>query len=125
MSQKGNFVFLASWYDIINAYDNSGQSELAGEISKQIIYYGVTGQLTTDDPIVKGMVTSMCATIIDKSKKRYEACKNNGKKGGKPIRYDPQDIIDMHKQGLSDQDIADNLGCSLRTVQRALEKDEI
>ncbi len=124
MSQKENFVFLASWHDIIAAYDNSGQSELAGEIAKQIIYYGVTGELTTDDPIVKGTVTSMCTTIIDKSKKRYAACKNNGKKGGKPTQHDPQDIINLHKQGLSNQDIVDNLGCSLRTVQRALENYE-
>ena len=120
MSNKENFLFLASWHDILEGYDNAGKPEMASEIAKQIIYYGVTGQMTSEDPIVTSIVTGMCAALIDKSKKRYNTCVANGKKGGRPKQYSDDDIMYLRQQGLSDQDIADNLGCSVKTVQRAL-----
>lgn len=120
MSNKENFLFLASWHDILEGYDSAGKPEIASEIAKQIIYYGVTGQMTSEDPIVTSIVTGMCAALIDKSKKRYNTCVANGKKGGRPKQYNAEDVLYLHNQGLSDQDIADNLGCSVKTVQRAL-----
>ena len=115
-----NFVFLASWYDVIEAYDKAGQSDIAASIAKEIITYGVTGQTTTDDPLILGIVRGMCATLIDKSKTRYIRSIENGKKGGRPKKYNVDNIIALHNQGLSAQDIAENLGCSVKTVQRAL-----
>lgn len=120
MSNKENFLFLASWHDILEGYDSAGKPEIASEIAKQIIYYGVTGQMTSEDPIVTSIVTGMCSALIDKSKKRYNTCVANGKKGGRPKQYSDEDILSLHEQGLSEQDIADNLGCSVKTVQRAL-----
>ena len=120
MSNKENFVFLASWYDAIAALEASNGREFANEFARQIIDYGVTGKLTTDDQLIVGLVNAMCATLIDKSKSRYRACVANGKKGGKPAQYNPEEIAAFHASGLSDQEIADKMGCSLRTVQRAL-----
>ena len=128
MSNKENFLFLASWHDILEGYDAAGKPEIASELAKQIIYYGVTGQTTSNDPVIVGTVTGMCAALIDKSKKRYNSCVANGKKGGRPKQYNNEDILYLHQQGLSEQDIADNLGCSVKTVQRALatnSEDEI
>ena len=128
MSNKENFLFLASWHDILEGYDTAGKPEIASEIAKQIIYYGVTGRMTSDDPIVTSTVTGMCSALIDKSKKRYNSCVANGKKGGRPKQYNNEDILYLHQQGLSYQDIAENLGCSVKTVQRALatnSEDEI
>lgn len=120
MSNKENFLFMASWHDILEGYDNAGKPEIASEIAKQIIYYGVTGQMTSDDPIVTSTVTGMCAALIDRSKKRYNTCVTNGKKGGRPKSYNNDDIIALYRQGLSPQEIADNLLCSVKTVQRTL-----
>lgn len=123
MSTKENFVFYADWIDIIKAYDETNH-ELAGELAKQIIYYGVSGEITTQDPIVSGIVSSMCAALIEKSKNRHKARIENGKRGGAPKKYSEEDIVYLHDQGLSDQEISDNLGCHVRTVQRTLNKLE-
>lgn len=128
MSNKENFLFLASWHDILEGYDAAGKPEIASELAKQIIYYGVTGQMTSSDPIITSTVTGMCAALIDKSKRRYNSCVANGKQGGRPQQYADEDIWNLHKQGLTDQEIADNVGCAVKTVQRKLAKfkeDEI
>lgn len=121
MSNKENFLFLASWCDILDGYDAVGKPEIAGEIAKQIIYYGVKGEITSEDPIITSIVTGMCATLIDKSKRRYNSCVANGKKGGRPEKFSVDDMLYLQSQGLSQQEIADNLGCDIKTVQRKLE----
>ena len=120
MSSKENFLFLASWHDLIEGYEAAGKPDMASELAKQIIYYGVTGEMTTDDPVITGTVMGMCAALIDKSKKRYNTCVANGRQGGRPKKYNVEDMMHLRSQGLSDQEIADNLGCSVKTVQRAL-----
>ena len=125
---KENFLFLASWHDILEGYDSAGKSEIASELAKQIIYYGVTGEMTSEDPIITGTVTGMCAALIDKSKKKYNSCVANGKQGGRPSQYSDEEVWDLHEQGLSDSEIADKLGCSVKTVKRKLasfQEDEI
>lgn len=129
MSKKENFVFYADWIDVMKAYDDSGQSDIAGELAKQIVYYGVTGEMTSKNPIITGLVNAMCAALIEKSKNRYNACKNNGQRGGRPNQFDKETIMQLREQGLSLQEIADKMGCSKRTVQRKLgvldDEDEI
>ena len=121
-----NFVFYASWYELIDAYENAGQPEMAAEIAKQIVNYGVTGQITTNNPLIIGIINAMCTTLIDKSKSRYAASISNGSKGGRPMKYSKDEMRQLRDKGLTQQDIADQLGCSKRTVQRALgDEDEI
>ena len=125
---KENFLFLASWHDILEGYDSAGKPEIASELAKQIIYYGVTGEMTSDDPVIAGTVTGMCAALIDKSKRRYNTCVTNGKQGGRPPKYTDEDVWTLHQQGLSAQEISDSLGCSVKTVRRKLQnfqEDEI
>ena len=116
-----NFIFYSSWYEVIDAYEQSGQPDMASELAKQIINYGVTGKITTDNPIIFGIVNGMCTTLIDKSKSRYAACVINGKSGGQPVKYDVDNIRQLRDSGMSYEEIATSIGCSVRTVQRALE----
>lgn len=108
-----NFIFLSNWYDVIKAYDDAGQPDIANAIAKEIINYGVTGDTKTTDPLIYGIVRGMCAAQIKQVKARAS-------NGGRPKKYKTDDIIDLSNRGLSPQDIADNLGCSVKTVQRAL-----
>lgn len=120
---KENFLFLASWHDILEGYDSAGKPDVASELAKQIIYYGVTGEMTSSDPVITGTVTGMCATLIDNSKKRYNNCVANGKQGGKPEQFKAEDVQQLYEQGLSMREIAAKLGCSVKTVRRKLNEN--
>ncbi len=120
MNEKENFLFIASWASTIESFDEMGQSDIAGELAKQIIYYGTKGEITTDNPMIKGIVEGMCVALIDQSKKKYQACKVNGNRGGRPERFPVSEMIQLREAGLTDEEIADNLGCSVQTVIKKL-----
>lgn len=120
MSKKESFLFIASWYDILKAYERADEA-FAHKLAMRIIDYGVAGELDPNDEIINGLINSMCAPLINRSKNRYNACVVNGKTGGRPTRYNQEEIISLYKSGMTYEEIANNLGCSVRTVQRALE----
>ena len=120
MAQYENFVFYGSWKEHLNGLKELCDRETAKEVAWQIINYGTEKTFDTDDEKIINMVNGMCRDLIASAKKRRLASIENGKQGGRPKKYKTEDIIDLHNQGLSPQDIADNLGCSVKTVQRAL-----
>lgn len=128
MSEKENFIFIASWASTIESFDEMGQPDIAGELAKQIIYYGTKGEITTDNPMIRGIVEGMCVALIDQAKQKYQNCKINGNKGGRPEKYPVSEMLRLKETGLTDAEIADSLGCSVQTVIKklsGLEDDEI
>ena len=115
-----NFVFYGSWKEHLNGLKELCGEDVAKEVAWQIINYGTYKDFDTDDQKIINMVNGMCRDLIDSAKKRREASVGNGKQGGRPKRYSNESILALHNQGLSAQDIAENLGCSVKTVQRAL-----
>lgn len=115
-----NFVFYGSWKEHLNGLKELCGEDVAKEVAWQIINYGTYKDFDTEDQKIINMVNGMCRDLINSAKKRREASIGNGKQGGRPKRYSDEAIIALHNQGLSPQDIAENLGCSVKTVQRAL-----
>ena len=120
MSNNENFVFYGSWKEAIDGVEQSMGKEFANEFARQIINFGTTGEITTNDKMIEGFINGMCKDLVKKSKNRYNACGENGKQGGRPKQFNKEKIVSLHEQGLTDQEIADNLGCSVKTIQRAL-----
>ena len=120
MSKRDNFVFYASWLDALSGLDETNSREFANEFLRQIVIYGVTGEIETDNPMIVGFINAMCKDLLDKSKKRHKACIENGNRGGRPKQYDDDEMRDLYQQGMSAEDIATKMGCSVKTVQRAL-----
>lgn len=120
MSKKENFVFYASWLDALSGLDETNSREFANEFLRQIVIYGVTGEIETNNPMIVGFINAMCKDLLDKSKKRHKACIENGNRGGRPKQYDDNEMRSLHQQGMSAEDIAQKMGCSVKTVQRAL-----
>ena len=119
-----NFIFYGSWKEHLNGLKELCGEDVAKEVAWQIINYGTTKAFDTEDQKIINMVNGMCRDLIISAKKRREASIINGKQGGRPKKYDAEKIKDLHQQGLSAADIAQELGCSIKTVQRALAEDD-
>lgn len=78
-NNKNNFVFFASFLDSINCLEDSQQLE----VYKAISNYGVFGIETELSPVAKAIFLSIKPNL-NSSLKRYNACVENGKKGGNP-----------------------------------------
>ena len=120
MTQYENFVFYGSWKEHLDGLKDLCGEDVAKEVAWQIINYGTYKDFDTEDQKIINMVNGMCRDLIVSAKKRRLASIENGKQGGRPKKYKEEDIIVLSNNGLSPQDIADNLGCSVKTVQRAL-----
>lgn len=115
-----DFIFLENWYDVIKAYEDAGQPDMASAIAKEIITYGVTGDTKTTDPLIYGIVRGLCTAQMNRPKPRSTQSIANSKKGGRPPKYDKTEIVSLYKQWQSEEEIAKQLDCSVKTVQRAL-----
>ena len=129
MAQYENFVFYGSWKEHLDGLRALCGDDVAKEVVWQIVNYGTSKEFDTDDQKIINMVNGMCRDLITSAKKRRQASIENGKQGGRPPSYDKEAIQQMHKDGVPIQVIADTLGCSKRTVQRAIDtmsdEDEI
>ena len=77
--KRTGFVFLPSYYDAIRPLPD----EMRLRLYDAIIDYGVEGVT----PELEGIEASLFALVkgnLDSGKARYQACVNNGKKGGRP-----------------------------------------
>ena len=120
MTQYENFIFYGSWKEHLNGLKELCGEDVAKEVAWQIINYGTYKGFDTEDQNIINMVNGMCRDLIISAKKRRESSIGNGTKGGRPKKYNLEDMLSLRDKGLSLQDIADNLGCSVKTVQRAL-----
>lgn len=94
IQKKDGFIFYKSFYDSINALDESMQLE----VYKALAEYGLTGEMGDDlSPIAKALLTAMIPTI-DNANKRYVASVENGKKGGRPKKN--KEVVQKIKENL-------------------------
>ena len=96
IQKKDGFIFYKSFYDSINALDESMQLE----VYKALAEYGLTGEMRDDlSPITKALLTAMMPTI-DNANKRYVASVENGKKGGRPKKN--KEVVQEIKENLEE-----------------------
>lgn len=94
IQKKDGFIFYKSFYDSINALDESMQLE----VYKALAEYGLIGEMGDDlSPIAKALLTAMIPTI-DNANKRYVASVENGKKGGRPKKN--KEVVQEIKENL-------------------------
>lgn len=125
---KKNFIFFESWERYLKTLEEDKDVNYVNAVARAIIQYGLYGKSETEDETILRKVDAVCSDLMKSTKSRYAASVKNGGQGGRPKKYDDEIIIGLSKQGLSAQDIAENLGCSVKTVQRALatnSEDEI
>ena len=129
MEPKKSFVFFSSWERYLKTLELDKDIDYVNAVARAIIQYGIAGEIESTDPTILSRVEAVCADLMQSSTARYNAAVNGGTTGGRPRSHDPEAIRQMYKDGIPIQNIADTLGCSKRTVQRAIdamnEEDEI
>ena len=121
---KKSFVFFSSWERYLKTLELDKDINYVNAVARAIIQYGISGEIESADPTILSRVEAVCADLMQSSSERYNAALRGGAIGGRPRSYDPEAIQQMYKDGASIQIIADTLGCSKRTVQRAIDAME-
>lgn len=80
--QNESFVFFKSMFE---AVEYIPKAELRAQAYKTIALYGLCGIVPQEDasPYIK-MIFAQAKVILDNSRNRHNACKENGRKGGAP-----------------------------------------
>lgn len=112
-----NFVFYGRWRELLQAFDEA----TAKEILWQIMLLGTSGEMSTDNQMIISIIRGAVEINMNKAKDRYNSAQ---KAKGRQQKYSSEEIKELKKQGMENQEIANILGCSLRTVQRALQEDD-
>ena len=126
---KKSFVFFSSWERYLKTLELDKDIDYVNAVARAIIQYGISGEIESGDPTILSRVEAVCSDLMQSSTARYNAAVKGGTQGGRPPEYDRDSIRQMYKDGVSIQIIADTLGCSTRTVKRAIDtmdaEDEI
>ena len=126
---KKSFVFFSSWERYLKTLELDKDINYVNAVARAIIQYGISGEIECTDPTILSRVEAVCADLMQSSADRYNAAVKGGTQGGRPRTHDHEAIQQMYKDGVPIPIIADTLGCSKRTVQRAIdsmnEEDEI
>lgn len=116
--ENNSFVFYKTFLDTAEELGRANP-DLAYKYLHAIAQYGIYGTYDESDPVLNGLMVA--ATMgIDRAQERYQEAKDVGKTGGRPRSNSLDSIQELAAAGLSTQEIADNLCCSVRTVQRGL-----
>lgn len=118
--RSDGFVFFRSVWDSYQELERKDK-ELANKYLLAVIKYGLEGEYDESDPIINALMSNTTISI-DRAHNRYSESQNNGAKGGRPSKFSPEQIISLYQQGNTTKQIANTLGCSIKTVQRALKE---
>jgi DNA-binding NarL/FixJ family response regulator len=121
---KKSFVFFSSWERYLKTLELDRDINYVNAVARAIIQYGINGEVECDDPTILSRVEAVCSDLMQSSTERYNAAIKGGSRGGRPTTHDPELIKELRSRGMTHQQIADELGCSVRTVQRALTDDD-
>ncbi len=87
----GGIVFLPSFHEAIKDLPDA---ERLGAYDA-IIRYGLYGEIVDMTPLVKSLFV-LIKPVVDASQNRYRASKENGKKGGRPLKNQTQNQTTNH-----------------------------
>ena len=113
-----SFVFYESVYKQVQRLENKLGAEVAMSFLNAVMEFGLYGVMPEEEDDVWLYGFEQTITSIDRAKDRYEKSIENGKKGGRPKKFDEQQMLELKRKGMSNKDIAARMGCSVRTVER-------
>ena len=111
---RDSFVFYRSFAEVISMIPDA---EDKITLLNALIEYGLNGTEPDLQYPLSAMFKQMTSSISG-AQKRYQASVENGKKGGRPKTDDECKIRELKEQGLTDKQIAEELKCSISSVEK-------
>ena len=111
---RDSFVFYRSFAEVISMIPDA---EDKITLLNALIEYGLNGTEPDLQYPLSAMFKQMTSSISG-AQKRYQASVENGKKGGRPKTVDEHKIRELKEQGLTDKQIAEELKCSISSVEK-------
>lgn len=93
--------------------------EMQDKVIAEIVRYGTGQELVYTDDYVISSIVNMVKGSIDFSIDNYEQKVMNGQKGGRKKKIDDDQIYELAKNGMTAQEIADELGVSKSSVDKS------
>lgn len=93
--------------------------EKAKDLAMAIIEYGTTGVFTTGDFVIKAVMQGIMPTIDSSIRKYADNCEDGNHGGAKP-KYDTDKIISLYSTGMTQEEIATEIGCHPNTVGKRI-----
>lgn len=114
---KESMVIYESAYKAIG-YLPDEKSQL--EALKGLLEYGFYDTIPeSDNPFIK-MIFVQAIPSMRSAKERYELSVENGRKGGRPAAVPTEDIVKMKQDGMTNKQIAEQLGCSEKNIEKRI-----
>ena len=111
---RDSFVFYRSFAEVISMIPDA---EDKITLLNALIEYGLNGTEPDLQYPLSAMFKQMTSSISG-AQKRYQASVENGKKGGRPKTVDEYKVRELKEQGLTDKQIAEELKCSISSVEK-------
>lgn len=115
-----SFIFYKGWAETAKGFAEDFGEDFAKEIIWALVCYVCFGEIVTEKKSIIKWIEGDCLRVIEAAKKRHDASIEAGKFGGRPSKINKDDVFALKQDGKTIKEIAEILGCSRDTVERAL-----
>ena len=115
-----NFVFYESWIETINGFEEDFGKEYAMETAYALIHFATTGEVKTSKKSIQNWIVGSCMPNIISAQQRYDKAVQNGKLGGRPSIIDKERVLELRREGYTQNAIAEELGCHVNSIRNIL-----
>ena len=115
-----SFIFYRGWAETAKGFAEDFGEDFAKEMIWALVCYICFGEIITEKKSIIKWIEGDCLRVIEAAKKRHDASIEAGKLGGRPSKTNKDDVLALKQDGKTVKEIAEILGCSRDTVERAL-----
>lgn len=115
-----SFIFYRGWAETAKGFAEDFSEDFAKEMIWALVCYICFGEIVTEKKSIIKWIEGDCLRVIEAAKKRHDASIEAGKLGGRPSKINKDDVLALKQDGKTVKEIAEILGCSRDTVERAL-----
>lgn len=115
-----SFIFYRGWAETAKGFAEDFGEDFAKEMIWALICYVCFGEVVTNKKSIIKWIEGDCLRVIQAAKKRHDDAIEAGKLGGRPSKINKDEVLSLKQDGKTVKEIAEILGCSRDTIERAL-----